>query len=447
MTVAAAFQKGSPGRAGHVSAGARLALRPPRPDPAAARRLHRAALQLLRLGRRRPRPGEGHHHPALPRAQGLLARARPLHRRDGLEADRLDRLHRLDLRSRGQGPRQHRQRRQDARRHASPARSRPRSCRRREGALRLLPLQGQGRSSTRPTARSSTPSAASSSRAIETENRQVYFKNNSGYVVHRRRSSPSPASARSSSLGILDFVWLIVAIVAGVAIGLFTSALPWPLERAGLRAASSASSGSPSSASTRSPTSATGSTGLSFDTGLLAAISIVIITIVFAILLRAPTVQGRKVMDEIEGFKMYLDTAEKNRLNFVDEPPMTVDALRAHPALRHRARRRKALVRALRRRARPQRRPRRRRVTTSPSWYSGRNWSSSSGGFTNTVTSVATGMSAAMIAAQPVAPRAPASPAAAAAAPAAVAAAAAAAAGSRWAIAQQVRGSRVSRAI
>ena len=42
--------------------------------------------------------------------------------------------------------------------------------------------------------------------------------------------------------------------------------------------------------------------------------------------MRAPTVAGRKLMDQIDGFKMYLETAEKNRLNYVDkgEPPMTV---------------------------------------------------------------------------------------------------------------------------
>src|SRR6185312_4549470 len=66
--------------------------------------------------------------------------------------------------------------------------------------------------------------------------------------------------------------------------------------------------------------------GLRLDTGLVAAVSIVVIEIVFAILMRAPTVAGRKLMDQIDGFKMYLETAEKNRLNYVDkgEPPMTV---------------------------------------------------------------------------------------------------------------------------
>ncbi|MCS2607875.1 DUF2207 domain-containing protein [Halomonas dongshanensis] len=48
------------------------------------------------------------------------------------------------------------------------------------------------------------------------------------------------------------------------------------------------------------------------------------ITIIFGTYMGAHTLQGRKVMDEIEGFKMYLETAEKERLNFQSEPDMTV---------------------------------------------------------------------------------------------------------------------------
>ncbi|MEK9941997.1 MAG: hypothetical protein VW771_05915, partial [Gammaproteobacteria bacterium] len=39
------------------------------------------------------------------------------------------------------------------------------------------------------------------------------------------------------------------------------------------------------------------------------------INVLFYFLLKAPTRAGREVMDEIEGFKKYLATAEKNRLN------------------------------------------------------------------------------------------------------------------------------------
>ncbi len=60
------------------------------------------------------------------------------------------------------------------------------------------------------------------------------------------------------------------------------------------------------------------------NTGAIAAISIVIVTIVFAALMRAPTLQGRKVMDQIDGLRMYIETAEKERMNMAGVPPMTV---------------------------------------------------------------------------------------------------------------------------
>jgi uncharacterized membrane protein YgcG len=40
-------------------------------------------------------------------------------------------------------------------------------------------------------------------------------------------------------------------------------------------------------------------------------------------LMKAPTVQGRKVMDEIEGFKQYLGVAEEDRLNYLHPPEKT----------------------------------------------------------------------------------------------------------------------------
>ena len=45
--------------------------------------------------------------------------------------------------------------------------------------------------------------------------------------------------------------------------------------------------------------------------------------ILFAILIKAPTLQGRKIMDEIEGLKMYLSVAEKERLNLLNPPERT----------------------------------------------------------------------------------------------------------------------------
>jgi uncharacterized membrane protein YgcG len=43
----------------------------------------------------------------------------------------------------------------------------------------------------------------------------------------------------------------------------------------------------------------------------------------FAFLMRAPTTAGRLIMDEIEGFKMYLGTAEQDRLDRMRSPALT----------------------------------------------------------------------------------------------------------------------------
>jgi uncharacterized membrane protein YgcG len=40
-------------------------------------------------------------------------------------------------------------------------------------------------------------------------------------------------------------------------------------------------------------------------------------------LLKAPTLSGRKIMDQIEGFKLYLSVAEKERLNLLNPPEKT----------------------------------------------------------------------------------------------------------------------------
>lgn len=49
----------------------------------------------------------------------------------------------------------------------------------------------------------------------------------------------------------------------------------------------------------------------------------------FAYLLRAPTYSGRKVLDEIEGLKMYLQTAEGDRLNRMKSPELTPEVFEA----------------------------------------------------------------------------------------------------------------------
>ena len=54
----------------------------------------------------------------------------------------------------------------------------------------------------------------------------------------------------------------------------------------------------------------------SFLSGIVVGL-IFLLNILFYHLLKAPTLLGRKVLDKIEGFKMYLATAEKDRLNYI----------------------------------------------------------------------------------------------------------------------------------
>ena len=62
--------------------------------------------------------------------------------------------------------------------------------------------------------------------------------------------------------------------------------------------------------------------GLTFT--ILASIIILLITnILFTYLMKAPTMHGRKIMDQIEGFKLYLSIAEANRLNLLNPPKKT----------------------------------------------------------------------------------------------------------------------------
>jgi len=58
---------------------------------------------------------------------------------------------------------------------------------------------------------------------------------------------------------------------------------------------------------------------------VVVAIFVLIMTlhIVFAFLLKAPTPKGRLLMDELEGFRMYLEVAEKEDLNFRHPPDKT----------------------------------------------------------------------------------------------------------------------------
>ncbi|MCS6762170.1 MAG: DUF2207 domain-containing protein [Candidatus Devosia symbiotica] len=135
----------------------------------------------------------------------------------------------------------------------------------------------------------------------------------------------------------------------------------------------------------------------------ISAVSIVMITIVFAFLMRTPTLQGRKVMDEIDGPKLYLETAEKDHMNMVDKLLMRVSRFeRLLPfaiALEVEKPWSEHFEVELARNA----------VADAPdhyapSWYNGDigsvGWSASN--MSNVVSAAAASMTAAMIAAQPV---------------------------------------------
>ncbi len=70
-----------------------------------------------------------------------------------------------------------------------------------------------------------------------------------------------------------------------------------------------------------------------FDGGPPIWISYLVLTMglhgLFVFLMRAPTPAGRRVMDEIEGFKMYLDTAEQDRLDRMRSPALTPEVFEA----------------------------------------------------------------------------------------------------------------------
>ena len=68
-------------------------------------------------------------------------------------------------------------------------------------------------------------------------------------------------------------------------------------------------------------------------------------------LLKAPSRSGRKIMDEIEGFREYLSVAEEDRLNALNPPEKTPELFETIPALCGRARLPERLGREIRRRA------------------------------------------------------------------------------------------------
>lgn len=240
-------------------------------------------------------------------------------------------------------------------------------------------------------------------RAIENENRSRWFRNNTGYIILGILLAVG-LLVGLVALDALTADWLIGAVVLGILggigigiianvrhglqilrfVGFFWVAIV-VFNFAGVLLDSLSS--------------------LQVNTGAIAAISIVVITIVFAVLMRAPTMQGRKVMDEIEGLKLYIETAEKERLNMAGAPPMTISRFERmlpyaialgveKPWSNHFEAElaRHAVADAS--------------DTYQPHWYRGSTrggaWGSTASSMTNAVSAAAASMTAAMVAAQPV---------------------------------------------
>lgn len=159
--------------------------------------------------------------------------------------------------------------------------------------------------------------------AIESENRALWFRNNTGYSVLGFALAIALLGGMVVT-DILEPVWLIGSIVVGIVLATM----------GGVASKGFASTRLLPRAMTLIWVAIVGFnifgfaldslTSLSINVASIAAISIVVVTMVFAVLMRAPTLQGRKVMDQIDGLKLYLDTAEKDRMNMTEAPPMTV---------------------------------------------------------------------------------------------------------------------------
>ncbi|WEJ32477.1 DUF2207 domain-containing protein [Devosia sp. SD17-2] len=235
--------------------------------------------------------------------------------------------------------------------------------------------------------------------AITRENRAVWFNHNAGFAILSFVFA-ALMMVGMVALDILEPVWLFGAFVGGVFVTVIGSIFFSVLRQGGWQRfiiiiflgffGFNFLGGLAESF-----------TDITINTAAVAAASLVAISAIFAVLMRAPTVQGRKVMDEIEGFKLYLETAEKNRLNIDKEPPMTIERFERilpyaialgveKPWSEHFEAElaRNAVSDAS-------------QGSYDPHWYGGSR-SFSSGNLSNAISTASSGMAAAMIAAQPV---------------------------------------------
>ncbi len=235
--------------------------------------------------------------------------------------------------------------------------------------------------------------------ALQQENRKVWFNHNTGFAV-LGVVLMILMLVGMVALDVLEPVWLVVAFVVGIFAAVIGSVVfnalrsgGWQRYLTGVIVGIFAFNFFGGMIETFS--------SLTVNSAALAAGSMVLITAIFAVLMRAPTVQGRKVMDEIEGFKLYLDTAEKNRLNITSEPPMTIERFERilpyaialgveKPWSEHFEGElaRNAVADA--------------RSDYSPGFYYGPSRGFSPGSLSNAIAGASSGMAAAMVAAQPV---------------------------------------------
>lgn len=115
----------------------------------------------------------------------------------------------------------------------------------------------------------------------------------------------------------------------------------------------------------------------------IAAIVLLVMNFVFHRLLRAPTVEGRKLLDQIEGFRMYMTTAEEERLKVLHPPEKTPELFERYLPFalaldcENEWNTKFAAVLATAAAA---------GAAAAPAWYSGNNWDAGrTGSFTNSL--------------------------------------------------------------
>src|SRR3569623_1579589 len=128
---------------------------------------------------------------------------------------------------------------------------------------------------------------------------------------------------------VLDVVWLIAAVVLGGVVGVLIAIFRGGIKGSVFGIAFGGIWLVVVAANVLGSAGGLASADFAPSVPAIGAGSIVLATVLFGFLMRAPTPAGRRLMDQIDGFRMYLDTAEKNRLNLDREPPLTIKRFEA----------------------------------------------------------------------------------------------------------------------